>query len=122
MWLLKTCRHYCGQPAAYKMGIGVIPMFRKDLPGDLVSSIYAHEYNSRRVLNLQKSAFEPGANILVIDYIMATGETMRRAERLIRHLGGRPIIFSLIELTNLNPRRGLDHIQVDTILRLDLAK
>jgi len=97
---------------AYKLNCKMIPVFRKDLVGELVCTVYSHEYNPRRVLLLQKDAIVPGENVLIIDYIMATGETMRRLTKLVKHVGGKPIVFSLIELTHNNPRRGLEDIEV----------
>lgn len=104
---------------AYKLNCKMIPVFRKDLVGELVCTVYSHEYNPRRVLLLQKDAILPGENVLIIDYIMATGETMRRLTKLVKHVGGLPIVFSLIELAHNNPRRGLEDIEVHTLLKLN---
>lgn len=103
---------------ALKLGVGIIPMFRKDLPGELVSTIYAHEYNPRRVLNLQKEAIKPGQRVLIVDYMIATGETVRNMIRLIEHLGGKIAgVFSIIELTHLGSRNGLGKYNIHTIVK-----
>lgn len=103
---------------ALELGVGIIPMFRKDLPGDLVATIYAHEYNPRRVLNLQKKAIKRGQRVLLVDYMMATGETVRNMIRLIEHVGGKIVgVFSLIELTYLGSREGLKNYDVHTVVK-----
>lgn len=102
---------------ALKLGAGIIPMFRKDLPGELLSAIYSHEYNPNRVLNLQKEAIKPGQRVLIVDYIIATGETVRNMIRLIEHLGGEVAgIFSVAELTHLEGRKGLNDYNIHTIV------
>jgi len=103
---------------ALKLGVGIIPMFRKDLPGELLSAIYSHEYNSNRVLNLQKEAIKPGQRVLIVDYIIATGETVRNMIRLIEHLGGEVAgIFSVAELTSLRGRKDLNDYNIHSIVK-----
>lgn len=103
---------------ALKLGAGIIPMFRKDLPGELLSAIYSHEYNLNRVLNLQKEAIKPGQRVLIVDYIIATGETVRNIIRLIEHLGGEVAgIFSVAELTSLRGRKDLNDYNIHSIVK-----
>lgn len=103
---------------ALKLGVGIIPMFRKDLPGELLSVIYSHEYNPNRVLNLQKEAIKPGQRVLIVDYIIATGETVRNMIRLIEHLGGEVVgIFSVAELTSLRGRKDLNDYNIHSIVK-----
>lgn len=103
---------------ALKLGVGIVPMFRKDLPGNLVSTIYAHEYNPRRVLNLQQEAIKQGQRVLIVDYMIATGETVRNITRLIEHLGGEIAgVFSVMELTHLGSRNGLGKYNIHSIVK-----
>lgn len=102
---------------AHALGCGMVPMFRKDLAGDVITSIYEHEYNSNRVVNLQKKAIKPGQKVLLVDYILATGETMRTMAMMVEHLGGTVAgIFSVAELAYLNPRRGLDKYEIESLV------
>ncbi len=104
---------------ARELGVGIVPMFRKDLAGDVVSSVYSHEYNPDRVINLQKHALKPGDRVLLVDYIIATGETMRRMAHLVEHLGAKVEgIFVPIELTHLGGRIGLEGYELHSILKL----
>ncbi|MDE1855264.1 MAG: hypothetical protein KGH57_03035 [Candidatus Micrarchaeota archaeon] len=103
---------------ASKLHCGVVPMFRKDLAGPVISSVYSHEYNPERLVHLQKNSIKRGQKVLMIDYIMATGETMRTMARMVEHLGGRIVgIFSIIELGKLQPRKGLEKYRIDTIVK-----
>lgn len=103
---------------ANELNCGVVPMFRKDLAGDVITSEYEHEYNPNRVVNLQKASIKKGQRVLLVDYILATGETMRTMVNMVEHLGGKVIaIFSLIELEYLDPRRGLENYRLDTIVK-----
>ncbi len=102
---------------AHALGCGMVPMFRKDLAGDVITSLYEHEYNPNRVVNLQKKAIKPGQRVLLVDYIMATGETMRTMAMMVEHLGGTITgIFSVAELAYLNPRRGLEKYEIESLV------
>lgn len=102
---------------AHALGCGIVPMFRKDLAGEVITSVYKHEYNPNRVVNLQKRAIKPGQKVLLVDYILATGETMRTMAMLVEHLGGTVAgIFSVAELAYLNPRRGLGKYEIESLV------
>lgn len=97
---------------------GVVPMFRKDLAGSVLTAVYEHEYNPNRVVNLQKEAIKKGNRVLLVDYIIATGETMRVMASLVEHLGGKIVgIFSIIELESLNCRKGLEKYDVHSLVK-----
>ena len=105
---------------AHKMGIGIIPMFRKDVYGECLKSVYSHEYNPERVLLLQKDSIKKGDRILLVDYLMATGNTMRNMSDLVEKLGGEVVgIFSLLELKYKNPRKGLEKYDIYTFVQYD---
>lgn len=105
---------------ANELNCGVIPMFRKDLAGDIISTTYSHEYNPDRVINLQKESIRPGEKALLVDYIIATGETMNNMTKLLEHLGADVVgIFSVIELGYLNGKKKLDQYNVNTLIRYD---
>lgn len=102
---------------ANALGCGMIPMFRKDLAGPVISTEYEHEYNPKRIINLQKEAIKEGDRILLVDYILATGATMKNMANLIEHLGGKITeIFSIVELTYLHPRKGLENYPLHTLV------
>jgi len=103
---------------ANALGCGVVPMFRKDLAGEVITACYEHEYNPQRVVNLQKHAIRKGSRVLLVDYILATGETMRVMSRMAEHSGGRIAgIFAIVELESLNARRGLGKYDLHTLVK-----
>lgn len=105
---------------AHALKIGIIPMFRKDLYGNCLRVIYAHEYNPNRVIHLQKESIKPGDRVLLVDYLIATGNTMRNMSRLIEKLGGVVAgIFSLIELKYKSSRKGLEKYNIYTLVQYD---
>lgn len=94
---------------AHALGVGIVPMFRKDLVGELLSAEFQYEYDTRKI-HLQKESIQPGQKVLLVDYILATGETMRTMAQLVEKLQGEIVgIFCLVELADLKGRRGLEN-------------
>ncbi len=77
-----------GGAMAVQMGAGVI-LVRKDgkLPGATIAEDYALEYGSDR-LAIHVDACTPGARVLIVDDLIATGGTALAATRLVRRAGG----------------------------------
>lgn len=96
----------------------IIPTFRKDVVPPILTTTYSHEYNPRRVLNLQKKAIKQGDRILIVDYMIATGATAFNMAKLIEHQGGKIVgIFSLMELEYLKPRQILWRYPVHAVIK-----
>jgi adenine phosphoribosyltransferase len=96
-------------PLALKLGCGFI-MLRKrgKLPGAVVGLNYALEYGEDRI-EMQEDAVEPGARVVIVDDLLATGGTMAAGIALLRQAGAQvPAAAALIELTFLGGRRRLD--------------
>jgi adenine phosphoribosyltransferase len=75
-------------PLAYQLGIGLIPI-RK--PGKLPSATYQVEYDleyGSNKLEIHQDAFQPGARVLIVDDLLATGGTVAAACSLIEQVGG----------------------------------
>lgn len=72
---------------AYRLGTGVL-LIRKDgkLPGATIAEDYALEYGSDRIA-IHADACAPGARVLLVDDLIATGGTARAAARLLRKAG-----------------------------------
>lgn len=77
-----------GAALAVRLGCGLL-LIRKDgkLPGETIAEDYALEYGSDR-LAMHVDAFTPGAKVLVVDDLLATGGTALAAARLVRRAGG----------------------------------
>lgn len=77
-----------GAALAVKLGCGLL-LIRKDgkLPGETIAEDYALEYGTDR-LAMHVDACTPGARVLVVDDLLATGGTALAAARLVRRAGG----------------------------------
>jgi adenine phosphoribosyltransferase len=76
-----------GAALAMKLGTGVL-LIRKDgkLPGATIAEDYALEYGTDRIA-IHADACAPGARVLLVDDLIATGGTARAAVRLLRKAG-----------------------------------
>src|ERR671936_3011163 len=62
-------------PVAYHFGAGFVPVRKKDkLPWDTESADYALEYGTA-TLEVYRDAVTPGARVLIVDDVLATGGT-----------------------------------------------
>ena len=77
-----------GGALAVKLGAGLL-LIRKDgkLPGATIAEDYALEYGTDR-LAMHVDACAPGARVLIVDDLLATGGTAMAAVRLVRRAGG----------------------------------
>jgi adenine phosphoribosyltransferase len=77
-----------GGALAVKLGAGLL-LIRKDgkLPGATIAEDYALEYGTDR-LAMHVDACAPGARVLIVDDLLATGGTALAAARLIKRAGG----------------------------------
>ena len=77
-----------GGALAVKLGAGLL-LIRKDgkLPGATIAEDYALEYGTDR-LAMHVDACAPGAKVLIVDDLLATGGTALAAARLVKRAGG----------------------------------
>ena len=77
-----------GTAVAYELGVGFIPIRKAGkLPGEVVGIDYELEYGTDR-MELHVGAIPRGANVLLIDDLLATGGTAAAAIELITGVGG----------------------------------
>jgi len=91
-----------GAPIAYKLGVGFVPVRKLGkLPADVVSVEYDLEYGSA-TLEMHKDALKPGAKVLIVDDLLATGGTVAGTIELVKQLKGESVALAfLIELVAL---------------------
>ncbi len=97
-----------GSALAYNINAGCI-LIRKPgkLPAETIQEEYKLEYGTDK-LEIHKDAIEKGANVLVIDDLLATGGTIGAACRLLTKAGANVKAAAfIIELTDLNGRNNL---------------
>ena len=91
---------------------------RGKLPGPVVALDYALEYGTDRI-EVQADAVRPGARVVVVDDLLATGGTMAAGIALLRQVGATvPAAAVLIELTFLGGRQRID-VPVDALIEYD---
>ncbi len=106
-------------PLALALGCGFV-MIRKPgkLPGAVVGLDYDLEYGTDRI-EIQADAVRPGARVVVVDDLLATGGTMAASIALLRQVGAMvPAAAVLIELTFLGGR-GRVGVPVETLVSYD---
>lgn len=82
------------------------------LPGKVLRQSYDLEYGAD-FIELQETAFQPGANVLIHDDVLATGGTAAAAAQLIQQAGGNVVGASfIIELEFLKGRLMLNNMMV----------
>jgi adenine phosphoribosyltransferase len=97
-----------GAAVAHALGAGFVPVRKAGkLPAATVGLDYALEYGTGRV-ELHTDAVTPGARVLLVDDLIATGGTAEAAARLLRMAGGVVVAAAcVIELPDLGGRRRL---------------
>jgi len=107
-----------GAALAYKLGAGFIPVRKKGkLPAETISAEYALEYGVDS-LHMHKDALKPGAKVLIVDDLLATGGTAAAACQLTQQLKAKiaGIVF-LIELSDLKGRAKLSGFPVFSLIQ-----
>lgn len=92
-------------PVALALGAGFVPVRKPGkLPGEVYEEAFALEY-STETLTIHQDAIRPGARVMVIDDVLATGGTIAATAGLLRRLGANLVHVSvLMELSFLNGR------------------
>jgi len=95
-----------GAALALALGVGFVPVRKPGkLPARTLSLDYALEYGSDR-LQIHADALPPGARVVVVDDVLATGGTLKAALALTRQQGAEVIGAAvLLELGFLNARK-----------------
>lgn len=103
--------------AALKLHAGFVPVRKKGkLPYRTHEEDYALEYGSATVA-MHVDALKPGARVLLIDDLLATGGTAAAAAALVKKLGAHILEISfLIELKFLNGRDKLKGYPVRSVV------
>ena len=103
--------------AATKLHAGFVPVRKKGkLPFTTIEQDYALEYGHATVA-LHTDAIKPGARILLVDDLLATGGTSGAAASLVKKLGGNILeIVFLIELKFLDGRKHLPNFPIRSLV------
>ncbi len=107
-------------PVATALGAGLVPVRKAGkLPGPTASATYALEYGEAEI-EIHPATITPGARVLVVDDVLATGGTAAATVGLLRSCGADVVGLSfLVELAGLGGRGHLPGLSVDTVLTVD---
>lgn len=106
-----------GAPLAVRLGVGFVPLRKAGkLPPPVHVVAYDLEYGTAAI-ECRAGTIPVGANVLIVDDILATGGTSLAAIKLVESLGGKVSALAfLMELTGLGGREKLAGREVDTLL------
>nr|WP_245541734.1 adenine phosphoribosyltransferase [Sporichthya polymorpha] len=80
-----------GAPLALALGVGFVPVRKPGkLPFTTRSVAYALEYGEA-VLHMHTDALAPGARVVIVDDVLATGGTLAATAQLVREAGATPV-------------------------------
>ena len=107
-----------GGALAHKLGAGMVPVRKKGkLPYKTISASYSLEYG-KDTLEIHEDAIMPGARVLLIDDLLATGGTMSAVIELVKKLKGEIVeIAFIIELSDLKGRANLKGFPVYSMVK-----
>ncbi|AQX14663.1 adenine phosphoribosyltransferase [Tessaracoccus lapidicaptus] len=103
-------------PVALALGAGFVPVRKPGkLPGETISESFELEYGFE-TLTVHRDAIRPGARVLVIDDVLATGGTVGATAALLRQMGAELVhVAVLMELSFLEGRARLAELGVDNV-------
>ena len=103
-------------PVALKLGAGFVPVRKPGkLPGAVDEQSFALEYG-HETLTIHTDALWPGARVMVIDDVLATGGTVGATAALIKRQGAELVhVAVLMELGFLDGREKLTELGADTL-------
>ena len=107
-----------GGALAYALGAGFIAARKPGkLPRETIEATFDLEYGTDS-LQVHRDAVPPGARVIVLDDVLATGGTAKAKLELVEQLGGivAGVVF-VIELTFLHGRDRLDSYDVHSLIQ-----
>ena len=108
-----------GMPLAYKLNKSFVPVRKPGkLPRETVSASYELEYGTD-ALEMHKDALRPGARVVVVDDLLATGGTAEACARLVDTVGAKVVkMLFVMELEGFAARSSkLVGYDVDALVR-----
>jgi len=104
--------------AADRLGAGMVPIRKMGkLPSRTITLTYQLEYGTDSI-QMHADAFKPGAKVLVVDDLLATGGTLGAACQLVDKLGGKVAgVACVIELEFLAGRQKLPGRNVHSLIK-----
>jgi adenine phosphoribosyltransferase len=107
-----------GAPLALELGVGFVPVRKEGkLPADTHRATYALEYGEATV-EIHTDALAPGARVVVVDDVLATGGTLRAAAELVQTCGAEVVGNAVVlEIGALGGRERLADVPLVSLRR-----
>ena len=107
-----------GAALAYKLCKGLVVVRKKGkLPARTRSASYALEYGVDEI-EMHHDALPPGARVMIVDDLLATGGTAAATVQLVHDSGAHVVECAfLVELESLGGRRRLDGCRIVSLVR-----
>jgi len=105
---------------AYLLGKGFVPIRKPGkLPGETYRVEYELEYG-KDAIEMHKDAIEKGANVLMVDDLLATGGTMKAACEMIEKAGGKVVECAfIVDLPDLKGKEKLKKYKVFNLVEFE---
>ena len=112
-----------GAPVALALGVGFVPVRKPSkLPRATITASYDLEYGYE-TLAVHADAIAPGARVLIVDDVLATGGTIAATADLVRRLGARLMgVTVVMELGFLSGREFLARRGIRNVTALCVAE
>ncbi|MGF1538933.1 MAG: adenine phosphoribosyltransferase [Pleurocapsa sp.] len=109
-----------GTPLAYQLDAGFVPVRKPGkLPGAVHCVEYELEYGTDK-LEIHQDALHPGAKVLIVDDLIATGGTAKATAQLLSKLGVEVLGFAfVIELLALGGRKQLPNLPIINLVEYE---
>lgn len=107
-----------GSVVAYLLGVGFIWIRKKGkLPYVTIEEGYVKEYGADNI-EMHKDAIKKGDRVLILDDLLATGDTALAACKLIERLGGKVVELAfLIEFTEFGAQKKLKDYKIFSLIK-----
>lgn len=109
-----------GPPVAMQLDAGFIPVRKPGkLPAETIEETYELEYGTD-TLTMHRDALEPGASVLMLDDLLATGGTMAACCRMVEKMDAEiEACAFLIELDFLEGRQKLQDYEIVSLIHYE---
>ena len=107
-----------GSVLAYLLGTGFIMIRKKGkLPYDTIEESYVKEYGADTI-EMHKDAIRKGDKVVIIDDLLATGDTANAACKLVEKLGGKVVELNfIVEFIETRGREKLKKYNIFSLIR-----
>jgi len=104
-------------PVALSLGAGFVPVRKHGkLPRETIAESYALEYGEA-TLEMQRDGLQPGARVLLVDDVLATGGTMAATRRLVERAGAVVVgVAVLMDLSFLPGREAVGDLPLTSLM------